>query len=304
MYLLELELSTTESKSSEAKEQEQEKEKEKKGEEDEGGIEAETEAETDTENQYKPDQIAVVCIDPSSTITGGSILGDKTRMTELSRHPRAYVRPSPSKGVLGGLSSYTNDVVTLCQAAGYDLVMVETVGLGQSEVDVSHGVDMLILLVSPAGGDSLQGAKKGILEMADAIVVNKADGNLLTAARTTAGDYKNATHFFRSKMKGWETVPVLLASAETGEGVEKVWSEICRYRNVIIKNGELQRKRSEQANYWMWHHVQHYIQDRVKSDEGMAKAADQMNDALDSGTITPRAAASEILQLFGKNPTR
>jgi len=126
------------------------------------------------ECSYRPNKLAVVCIDPSSTITGGSILGDKTRMMDLSRHPKAFVRPSPSKGVLGGLSSYTNDVVTLCQAAGYDLVLVETVGLGQSEVDVSKGVDMLVLMVSPGGGDGLQGAKKGILEVSDMLIVNKA----------------------------------------------------------------------------------------------------------------------------------
>jgi len=246
---------------------------------------------------FTPEKIAVVCIDPSSSITGGSILGDKTRMMELSRHPRAFVRPSPSKGVLGGLSSYTNDVVSLCEAAGYELVLVETVGLGQSEVDVSQAVDMLVLIVSPGGGDGLQGAKKGILEVADMLVVNKADGPLLSAARVTAADYKGATHFFKSRMEGWETPPVLLASAETKDGLEAVWKEICRYRKIAIHNNVLRQKRSEQAHFWMWKYVQELITNKMKSDEKMRTTAEELETALVQGSIAPRAAATKLLGL-------
>lgn len=246
---------------------------------------------------FSPEKIAVVCIDPSSSITGGSILGDKTRMMDLSRHPRAFVRPSPSKGVLGGLSSYTNDVVSLCEAAGYELVLVETVGLGQSEVDVSQAVDMLVLIVSPGGGDGLQGAKKGILEVADMLVVNKADGQLLSAARITAADYKGATHFFKSRMEGWETPPVLLASAETKDGLESVWKEICRYREIAIRNNVLRSKRSEQSKFWMWKHVQELITNKIKSDEETRTAAEELDTALEQGSIAPRAAATKLLGL-------
>lgn len=249
-------------------------------------------------------KLAVVCIDPSSSITGGSILGDKTRMMELSRHPRAFVRPSPSKGILGGLASYTNDVVTLCGAAGYDLVFVETVGSGQSEIDINQAVDMLVLIVSPGSGDGLQGVKKGILEVADLIVVNKADGPLLPAARTTAADYKGATHFFKSRMEGWETPPVLLVSAETGYGLEALWGEICRYREVVTNNGYIQKKRAQQARYWMWKHVQELITAQIKSDEHIRDLALDLEKSLDEGSIAPRAAAGELIHLSTTSMTK
>lgn len=249
------------------------------------------------------DKLAVVCIDPSSSITGGSILGDKTRMMDLSRHQKAFVRPSPTRGVLGGLSSYTNDVVTLCEAAGYDLVLVETVGLGQSEIDISQTVDMLVLVVSPGGGDGLQGAKKGILELSDMIIVNKADGSLLTAARTTAADYKGATHFFRSRMDGWETPPVLLASAETGEGIPEVWGELLRYKEVVTTSGVLQSRRSQQARYWLWKHIQEQITHKIRSDESIRLMADELEHDLEQGLIAPRAAASKLLDLSTHNST-
>jgi LAO/AO transport system kinase len=240
--------------------------------------------------------LAALCIDPSSTLTGGSILGDKTRMTELSRHPKAFVRPSPSRGDLGGVTSYTNDAVTLCQAAGYDLVMVETVGIGQSEVSVSQVVDMLILIVAPGGGDGLQGVKKGILEVADLLIVNKADGHLLPVAQSTAADYKGAMHFMRSRVEGWEAPPVLLASAITKDGFSKVWEEICKYRRIMTDNGELDRRKGKQARYWMWNHVQDLISLRIKSDSRIGAMANDVEMALDQGTVSPRVAASDLLQ--------
>ncbi|CAM9570847.1 unnamed protein product, partial [Ectocarpus sp. 8 AP-2014] len=169
-------------------------------------------------------RVAVISIDPSSLRTGGSILGDKTRMDELSRDPSAFVRGCPARGVLGGLSRYTHEVVLLCQVAGYDPVIVETVGLGQNEVEVEHTVDMLLLMLPPAGGDDLQGSKKGIVEVADAIVVNKSDGDLEKAARATASDYSAALGLARRKLSCWAP-PVLRCSALRSEGVDQVWEQ-------------------------------------------------------------------------------
>uniref|UniRef100_A0A7S4QYL7 AAA+ ATPase domain-containing protein n=2 Tax=Ditylum brightwellii TaxID=49249 RepID=A0A7S4QYL7_9STRA len=254
----------------------------------------------------QPNQLAVVCIDPTSSVTGGSILGDKTRMMELSRHERAYVRPSPSKGALGGLSSYTNDVTTLCHAAGYDLAIIETVGIGQSEIDIIQCVDLFILVVSPGGGDELQGVKKGVVEVADLIVVNKADGGLLDDARRTKADYTAALRFWGSGYGGnqnkktreeWNVPPVLLVSAKTGEGISQVWSEINRYRMIMTKNDELSHKRKKQARYWMWKYAKDMILEKImasKKDHGKATA--DMEKALDFGHVHPRVAASLLLK--------
>ena len=174
--------------------------------------------------------------------------------------------------------------------------MIETVGIGQSEVSVSQVVDMLILIVSPGGGDSLQGVKKGIMEVADLLIVNKADGHLLPAARSTAADYKSATHFLRSRMTGWESPPVLLASAETGHGFAEIWDEICKYRRIITDNGELEKRKAHQARYWMWKHVQDIISSRVKSDERVGAMVEDVENALCKGLVSPRVAASNILQ--------
>ena len=256
----------------------------------------------DDSKEYSPSKLAVVCIDPSSSLTGGSILGDKTRMTELSRHDRAFVRPSPNRGTLGGLAAYTNDAITLCQASGYDLVLVETVGLGQSEIEICEGVDMLLLLVPPGGGDELQGVKKGIVELASMLVVNKADGNLLPAARTTAADYEAAIRFFRHRDDGWDIPPVLLASAKTGEGMERIWDEIVRYRQIMMANGELQKKRQKQNLYWMHKNLRELIIARAKSDPVLREMSEQLEMDLMTGLVTPRAAAKELVDSITKAP--
>ena len=194
------------------------------------------------------------------------------------------------------MSAYTNDVVTLCQAAGYDLILVESVGLGQSEIEISHGVDMLILMVAPGGGDGLQGVKKGIIEVADMLVVNKADGSLLSAARSTAADYKGAIHFWRSRVvEGWELPPVLLASAHTGDGIGDVWNEICKFRCLVLKNGLLSSKRRQQGRYWMWKHLQDLINAKTKSNPALKEKVNEMNEALADGLIAPRFAARKLL---------
>ena len=275
---------------------------------------------------FSPSTMAVLSIDPSSSYSGGSILGDKTRMPELSRHPDCFIRPSPTSTNLGGINAYTNDVIQLCQAGGYDLVVVETVGVGQSEVEVDKAVDMLILLVPPGGGDELQGVKKGIVEVADMLIVNKADGALLTTARHTCADYRGAVKWQgRGKSdirEGWKgertsftrtsydvphiivvsffsptltrpsprlaspadslfaTVPVLMASAKENTGVDKVWEQVMKFKEVQSKNGGLEEKRRRQGKYWMWKQVQEIIRLKTESDDELKEKANTLDRAL------------------------
>ena len=242
-------------------------------------------------------KLAVVCIDPSSTVTGGSILGDKTRMMGLSRHSNAFVRPSSNGGTFGGLAAYTDDVVSLCRAADYDFVIVETVGLGQSEVEIAKSVDMMILVLPPASGDELQGVKKGIMEVADMIVVNKADGALLQAARRTAADYKAATAFMRAGHDSdWSKPPVLMFSSQTRAGLDEVWNKIDKFRTIMTANGHLTQKRKDQAHYWMWKNLRKLIEDRTKNNVDLKEYALEMEQKLDKGQITPRAAAIHLME--------
>jgi len=243
----------------------------------------------------KPSKLACVCIDPSSSLTGGSILGDKTRMTELSKNPKAFVRPSPSKGVLGGVSTYTNDAVSICHAAGYDLVIIESVGVGQSEIDISHGVDLVIVMVAPGAGDSLQGIKRGIVEVCDICVVNKADGNMLLHAQNTQNEYKSTSQFWRSRDS--RTPPVLLCSSITGEGMTEIWQEICKFRQDTTIH-DLVAKRGDQLKYWTWKRIQDLIIAKTKSNGDLIKKTQLIDEALSKGNISPRAAAWRILEGF------
>ncbi|GMI20663.1 hypothetical protein TrRE_jg9731, partial [Triparma retinervis] len=239
---------------------------------------------------FSPSTMAVLSIDPSSSYSGGSILGDKTRMPELSRHPDCFIRPSPTSTNLGGINAYTNDVIQLCQAGGYGLVVVETVGVGQSEVEVDKAVDMLILLVPPGGGDELQGVKKGIVEVADMLIVNKADGALLTTARHTCADYRGAVKWQgRGKSdirEGWK-VPVLMASAKENTGVDKVWEQVMKFKEVQSKNGGLEEKRRRQGKYWMWKQVQEIIRLKTERDDDLKERANMLDRALMEGKVTP-----------------
>lgn len=247
-------------------------------------------------------QLAVVCIDPSSGISGGSILGDKTRMTDLSRQDRAYVRPSSNSGVLGGLSAYTDDVVTTLGAAGYPLILVETVGLGQSEIEVFESVDVLVLLLPPGGGDELQGVKKGIVEMANILAVTKADGNLLETAKSTASDYKGAINVLQQssssggddKASIWKP-RVLLTSSVTKDGLDKLWESIQAYKDHLIKSGGWELKRQKQAKYWMWKQFTRMMQHRMQQDPILAEQANLLESELLKGHLTPRVAAQELL---------
>jgi LAO/AO transport system kinase len=230
-------------------------------------------------------QVAVLAVDPSSTRTGGSILGDKTRMEELVRRPEAFVRPSPTGGTLGGVTRRTREAMLCCEAAGFDVVLVETVGVGQSEVAVEGMVDTFALLIPPASGDELQGIKRGIMELADVVVVTKSDGDLEAAAHTTAADYTNALRLVRPKTAAW-TARVLTCSATTGRGIDEMWTTVEEHHDALARSGDLDRHRAEQAVAWMWAEVGDGLLDRLRAHPGAAEAATNLE-----AEVAPVAAA-------------
>ena len=275
-------------------------------------IDDDTSAKGDNQ-EFIPDKLAVLCIDPSSHVTGGSILGDKTRMSNLSYHPRAYVRPSPSSGTLGGIGAYTFDAVSLCESAGYNFTIVETVGVGQSEVELAECCDLFILLLAPGGGDELQGSKKGIVEVADVLVVNKADEDLETLARKTANEYKKAAELLRKPVGWWgrsldqsseceshhtcnqSAVPrVLLLSAKTGAGIPELFDTIISYRKYAQKSGYLLEKRQKQNRYWMWKYLKERLLETTEQDERIKKKLIEIERDLDNRLIAPRSAANML----------
>ncbi len=213
-------------------------------------------------------RVAVLAVDPSSQRSGGSILGDKTRMTDLGRRPEAYIRPSPSGGTLGGVARNTREALLLCEAAGFDVVLVETVGVGQSEVAVADLVDLFVLVASPAGGDELQGIKRGIMELADLIIVNKADGELAAAAQRACADLRNAVHLLRPKRPGWE-VEVRTGSALTGMGIPELWDVIVAAHQRLRDDGTLEPLRGQQATAAMWSEVVDTLTDRLRAHPGV-----------------------------------
>lgn len=241
-------------------------------------------------------RVAVLAVDPSSKRTGGSILGDKTRMELLARDPNAFIRPSPSGGTLGGVARRTREAMLLVEAAGYDVVLVETVGVGQSETSVADMVDMFLLLLAPGGGDELQGIKRGIMELADLIVVNKADGDLVPAARRAQVEYQAALHLMRPKNAGW-TPHVLLASALKGEGLGKVWEAAEAHRKVLAETGDLSRLRAAQAKAWFWTELREGLFSALKSDRQAAALVPELEREVAEGQTTPTAAARRLLGL-------
>jgi LAO/AO transport system kinase len=242
-------------------------------------------------------RLAVLAVDPSSTRSGGSILGDKTRMEMLSRRPEAFIRPSPSGGTLGGVARRTREALLLCEAAGHDVVLVETVGVGQSEVAVAGMVDGFVLLLSPGAGDDLQGVKRGIVELADVVVVNKADGDLAAAAERTVADYANALHFLRARTEGWE-VRVERASALLGEGIDRVWAAIEAHSAMLTEGGMLSVRRADQARDWMWSEVNDGLLDALAGDPAVASEMHALEADVRAGTVSPTAAAQRILRRF------
>ena len=242
-------------------------------------------------------RLAVLAIDPSSRVSGGSILGDKTRMELLARNPAAFIRPTPSGGALGGVARRTREAMILVEAAGFDVVIVETVGVGQSETTVADMVDMFVLLLSPGGGDDLQGIKRGIMELADLLVVNKADGALEAPARMAAADHAAALHLMRPKTPVW-TAEVLLASAMTNKGLAEVWAAVCRYRAALDGAGLIESRRHTQARAWMWREIEDGLIERLRADPAVAGLAPGMEAAVAEGRLTPTAAAFEVLARF------
>jgi len=241
--------------------------------------------------------VAVLAVDPSSPRGGGSILGDKTRMGELTKRPEAFVRPSPTGGTLGGVARRTREAVLLCEAAGFDAVVVETVGVGQSEFAVEAMVDCFLLLIAPGGGDELQGIKRGIMELADIVVVNKADGDLAAVAGTTAADYANALRLIRPKTPSW--LPrVVLCSALVGTGIDEVWRAVTDHHQTLEQAGELATRRAEQAREWMWAEVSASLLERLRRDPAAAEAALRLEDEVVAGRLPAPVAADRVLEAF------
>jgi len=240
---------------------------------------------------------AVLAVDPSSPRSGGSILGDKTRMEELARDPRAFIRPSPSGCTLGGVARRTREAMLACEAAGFDVIIVETVGVGQSETAVADMVDMFLLLLVPGGGDELQGIKKGIVELADAVIVNKADGDLAAAAGRAARDYSNALHLLTPLSADWQ-VPVLSCSALTRTGIDRVWETVAAFRAAKEESGAWAARRAEQAHAWMWHEVTETLLLALRDDPTVAGRLPPLEDAVAAGTVAPAAAARALVAAF------
>jgi len=242
-------------------------------------------------------KVAVLAVDPTSPKSGGSILGDKTRMEELSKSSDAFIRPSPSGGTLGGVARRTREVLLLCEAAKFDVVLVETVGVGQSETAVADLVDMFILLLTPGGGDELQGIKKGIVELADLIVVNKADGDLAPAADRAMRDYSAALHLLRPDSESW-TPKVLKASALKETGISEVWETTCTFRETQSEAGIMQRRREQQANSWMWNEINETLLSRLHASKDVSSLILDLGEAVKRGETTPSSAARQILSGF------
>jgi LAO/AO transport system kinase len=243
-------------------------------------------------------KVAVLAVDPSSTRTGGSILGDKTRMARLASDPSAFIRPSPTSGTLGGVAAKTRETMLLCEAAGYDVVMVETVGIGQSETAVADMTDFFLVLMLPGAGDELQGLKKGIVELADMVAVNKADGDNIARAKVAAAEYRAALNILTPQSETWSP-PVLTYSALTGNGISELWSQVLAHKKMMTASGELAARRREQQVKWMWSMLEERLTARLRSDpavRGKLKAAEA---AVAAGKLTPTLAVEEIAQLLG-----
>jgi len=242
-------------------------------------------------------RVAVLAVDPSSAITGGSILGDKTRMETLSRRDDVFIRPSPASGTLGGVTRRTRESMLICEAAGYDVVIVETVGVGQSETAVADMTDMFMLLLLPGGGDELQGIKRGIMELADMVIVNKADGDMAATARHSASDYLSALKLLHPRTRNWR-VPVKTCSALENQGIDEIWNTVEEYRATISSSGELAERRALQAKTWMWAEISESLITALRNDPLTSARIEQLEQAVVDGSVPPTLAASELIDIF------
>ncbi len=241
-------------------------------------------------------KVAVLAVDPSSQISGGSILGDKTRMEELARDPKAFIRPSPAGDTLGGIARRTRETMYLCEAAGYDIIIVETVGVGQSETTVASMVDFFMLLQLATAGDELQGIKKGVMELADAVIINKAD---IDKAKTdlAKGQYENALHILRPRSKNW-MVPVMTASALRNEGLDAIWKEIERFRDTMQASGEFADTRRRQAVDWMWSLLLEDLKSMFLENRHVKEIFPMLESTVEAGHTSPVVAARQLLEAF------
>ncbi len=239
-------------------------------------------------------RVAVLAVDPSSLISGGSILGDKTRMQHLANHDAAYVRPSPARGALGGVALRTGDAITLVEAAGYDIVLVETVGVGQSEVEVAKVVDTLWVVLLAGAGDELQGIKKGLLEAADVLAVNKADGAGAIAAERARRELEAALHLVAPRRDGWER-PVLACSALTGTGLDEVWAAVQAHHAALLRDGRLASRRGEQRVSAMWEGATRTLAERFRAQPDVVARGEQLARAVSSGAIGVDEAVARLL---------
>lgn len=242
-------------------------------------------------------RVGVLAVDPSSPRSGGSILGDKTRMEALAREEAAFIRPSPSAGSLGGVAHRTREAMLVCEAAGYDVILVETVGVGQSEAAVASLVDFFAVLLQPGAGDELQGIKKGLLELADALIVNKCDGELVELAARTRLEYAHALQLMRPSSPSW-TPPVRTASARTGEGMESVWETVEQHRAALSASGELQERRRRQSRAWMWTLVEEGLRELFRSHPTVVERLPVLEKDVEAQQISPAAAARALLEVF------
>ncbi|XP_041445511.1 methylmalonic aciduria type A protein, mitochondrial [Xenopus laevis] len=250
-----------------------------------------------TEEGHK---VAVLAVDPSSSTSGGSLLGDKTRMTELSRDMNAYIRPSPTRGTLGGVTRTTNEAILLCEGSGYNIILVETVGVGQSEFAVADMVDMFVLLLPPAGGDELQGIKRGIVEMADLVAVTKADGDLLIPARKIQAEYVSALKLLRKRSRTWKP-QVMRISARTGEGIQELWNKLLEFQSNMLTSGELIGKRRSQQRVWMWNLIQENVLLYFRNHPAVKDQIPVLEERVRTGTLSPGLAADMLLKAFSKS---
>ena len=242
-------------------------------------------------------RIAVLAVDPSSKRGGGAILGDKTRMTELARSPAAFIRPSSAGDRAGGVARHTREAILLCEAAGFDTVLVETVGVGQAETAVAEIVDMFVLILPPAAGDELQGIKRGVVELADFVLVNKADRELAAAAHRSAADYASALRLLRPPLPEW-AVPVRAISALEGIGIPEVWDEVARFRVALERSGAWSRRRAEQARAALWSEVGDSLVERFRAAPAVSARLAALEQEVMAGTRTPAAAARTLLAAF------
>jgi LAO/AO transport system kinase len=243
-------------------------------------------------------RVAVLAVDPTSSRTGGSILGDKTRMARLASNPKAFIRPSPTSGTLGGVTKKTRETLALCEAAGFDVIIVETVGVGQSEIAVAEMVDFFLVLLLPGGGDELQGIKKGVLEIADMIAINKADGDALPRARQTAADYLSALHILTPRSATWSP-PVVCISGLNNIGLEELWRHIAEHKEKLTQTGEFSARRRQQAVKWMHDMIEQRLSAWLRSHKAARERLPELETAVREGRMTPALAAADIVSRIG-----